>query len=220
MFPIRGLREYLRNRRLQRQERQAEERHRLSRIASLERNYNTKLAVLQTTFANGPDKLHEVQLPDYPGALYLGGVGIEAFVQSQKIEVDQLPDFIGLLQQDHVEVRHRFYSRKNSASFAGHAYIATKLEFSGQTVRVLSNDVDLLCKLAQADFNPPPPWVAFPELGPWIGALQGDAEYWYSNVWDRYWDHLTPDQRTTFLRDRSPGADWEECIRWREPRQC
>lgn len=78
------------------------------------------------------------------------------------------------------------------------------------------------------EFNPPPPWLAWYELGSSICNLQGDAQYWYENVWDRYWESLSLAEQDAFIEARRTSAnayltdeewgEWLEAVRTRDAR--
>ncbi|ASL46688.1 hypothetical protein bAD24_III04820 [Burkholderia sp. AD24] len=189
-----------------------------SNIATLERAYATTLTELRQVFEGLPDNLYNARLPSYPGARHLGELGINAVLQSQLIETTLLPDFIRILQEDHQQIGDRHYSRTSSrVGSGGDIYVSAEPQFSGQLIKVLTNEVDVLHKLAAANFNPPLPWTLFPELGLPIRVSQGDAQYWYENIWDPYWHSLSTTEQDKFMRDKQPSPEWEEALRWREP---
>ena len=190
-----------------------------ARVEALEKIFAIKLPVMQTAFMNAPADFFDGTLPEYPPALYLNEIGVDAFVTNMAIEDSLLEKFFDIAASDMVEVESMHYMSKGDAHKICHTFVATKSEFQGHTVYVLTNDMNLLRRLGDDDLNPPPPWSLFPKLGLPVGDMQGDAQYWYENHWYPYWRHLSPDQRTKFLRDRNPGPDWEECLRWREPKQ-
>lgn len=95
-------------------------------------------------------------------------------------------------------------------------------------MRLLTNDVTLVRQLIKADFNPPCPWVAFYELGPFVGSLQGNAEFWYHHIWDKFWESLSPTEQTAFLEKKrgetlpymsdQEWEDWVSELRFRDPK--
>lgn len=209
---------FMRERGAKRQERRLADEVNRSNMATLERVYATTLTEFQQVFQDSPDNLCNVQLPCYPGARHLGALGINAVLQSQLIESALLPDFIRLLQEDHQQVGDLHYSRRTSSRVGagGDIYVSAEPQFSGQLIRVLTNEIDVLHKLAAAHFNPPLPWKLFPELGLPIRVSQGDAQYWYENIWDPYWHSLTTTEQDDFMRDKRPSPEWEDALRWRE----
>ncbi|MCA8086318.1 hypothetical protein [Burkholderia cenocepacia] len=58
--------------------------------------------------------------------------------------------------------------------------------------------------------------------------LQGDAQYWYENVWDRYWESLSLIEQDVFVDERRSSAlaylseeqwaEWIDAIRTRDAR--
>ncbi len=178
------------------------------RIAALERAFALPRAALREMFPEGAP-IEEIPLPAYPGAIWLGEVGIYAFVQSQSIEVDDLPRYRACVAAGKLDT-----------------LFAESEVTGGQQVRVLTRDMALLSALS--DFSPPPPWVAWPELGPLAICLQGDAAHWYESIWDRYWEGLSLPQQAAYLKraearmlgniDPETWQDWLETLRMRDHR--
>ena len=133
------------------------------------------------------------------------------------------PRYLNIIREDRKEVAWRHYERDGL-----HTLVTNDEQLSGKNVRLLTNDVDLLRKLASSGFYPPCPWIAFYELGSLAHATQGDAEYWYHNIWDPFWESLSLDEQSVFLDKKraetldyltdEEWADWVEGIRWRDPR--
>ncbi|UVE54124.1 hypothetical protein [Burkholderia sp. EMB26] len=93
---------------------------------------------------------------------------------------------------------------------------------------MLTSDAELVRSVSASRFNPPPPWLAWYALGPLIFNLQGDAQYWYENVWDRYWESLGLAEQDVFIQrwrastnfylSEKEWAEWLEAIRTRDAR--
>ncbi|KVP45111.1 hypothetical protein WL12_03730 [Burkholderia ubonensis] len=61
-----------------------------------------------------------------------------------------------------------------------------------------------------------------------IYTLQGDAQYWYENVWDRYWESLSLTEQDAIIEERRSSTnaylseeeweEWLEAVRTRDAR--
>ncbi|WP_124496100.1 hypothetical protein [Burkholderia contaminans] len=71
--------------------------------------FDTDLDVLRKTFASTPPTLRSRLLPNYPGAMWMGHIGVSAFGVTQDIEVEQFPVYFNLVATGCERVgRHRF----------------------------------------------------------------------------------------------------------------
>jgi hypothetical protein len=155
--------------------------------------------------------------------VWLGNLGIKAFVQIQAIESSHLHAYLNLTQDGRQSPAPRHFVSEPDEEYVRHALLSTKAEFAGEMAYLITNDLELLKTLTSAGFNPPAPWVAFPECGPMIFNLQGDAQYWFENMWDPYWESLSLAEQSDFLTMKKPDgiadwADWVDAIRTRDPR--
>ena len=67
--------------------------------------------------------------------------------------------------------------------------------------------------------EPPPPWIAFPSLGPDIPPNQGAEEAYVDLDWLPFWSALTADEKAAYLdRWQAPSA-WREAISARYDQQ-
>lgn len=195
------------------------------RVAALERAFALPRAALREVF---PERapIEDIPMPVYPGAVWLGEVGIHAFVQSQSVEVDELPRYRACIAAGRSEVGPYRFRRVGADGRQLDTLFVESEETGGCQVRVLTRDVALLCELS--DFPPPPPWIAWPEPGPLAVCLQGDAALWYENIWDRYWEGLSLPRQAAYLAeaearmrgkiDPQTWQDWLETLRMRDPR--
>jgi hypothetical protein len=153
----------------------------------------------------------------------LEDTGLGAFLVHQTIEVAQIPPYIMAIRNGREEVGWRHYKQADLQTLVRHDQ-----ELAGINMRLLTNDVSLIRKLACAGFNPPCPWIAFYELGPFVGSLQGNADYWYHHVWDPYWESLSFPEQADFLERKrretvaymseNEWRDWVEGLRGRDAR--
>lgn len=187
-------------------------------VAEFETIFGKTLVQLQNVFSAGPDDLGGEPLPAYPGARFLGELGLNAFGQTHHIEVEQFPRFLNLVRQGRHEVAWLHHNRE-SGGVTYSTLLSSDSRFAGRAVRVLSNDIDLIRAFHAEGFHPPPPWIAWYEQGPFIHATQGDLEYWFLYVWDRYWESLSLAEQDAFLKARRAGTrgyisdeDWEDWL--------
>ncbi|MFP3836291.1 hypothetical protein, partial [Chryseobacterium sp. SIMBA_028] len=76
-------------------------------------------------------------------------------VQTQAIEPHQLRAYMELIQAGRQSAGPGHFISKLHDTYLRHVLVSTKPEFSGDMVRLLTNDVELLNTLAAARFNPP-----------------------------------------------------------------
>ncbi|WP_157660210.1 hypothetical protein [Burkholderia ubonensis] len=191
---------------------------------AIEQLFEADLTYLRETFAGTPRTLQSESFPDYPGALWMGDLVVRAFCVTQDVEVEQFPVYVNLVVVGRERVGPRQFVRDGST----HTFFSSADHYSGKKVSLLTNDVELVRSVSASGFNPPPPWLAWYELGSLIYNLQGDAQYWYENVWDRYWESLSLAEQDAFIDGRRSSTDaylseeewpkWLEAIRTRDAR--
>lgn len=191
---------------------------------AIEQLFDADLTYLRETFAGTSTALRSESFPDYPGAVWGGDLGVKAFCVTQDVEVEQFPVYVNLVAAGRKRVGPRQFVRDATQ----HTFFSSVDRFSGKQVSLLTNDVELVRSISASGFNPPPPWLAWYELGPLIYNLQGDAQYWYENVWDRYWESLGLTEQDAFIDRRRPPtsaylsgeqwAEWLDAIRTRDVR--
>ncbi|KVU75283.1 hypothetical protein WK73_13730 [Burkholderia ubonensis] len=191
---------------------------------AIEQLFEADLTHLREAFAGTPVTLQSESFPDYPGALWMGDLGVRAFCVTQVVEVEQFPVYVNLVVVGRERVGPRQFVRDGST----HTFFSSADHYSGKTVSLLTNDVELVRSVSASRFNPPPPWLAWYELGSLIYNLQGDAQHWYENVWDRYWESLSLAEQDAFIEGRRSSTyaylseveweEWIEAIRMRDAR--
>ncbi|RQP94664.1 hypothetical protein [Burkholderia stagnalis] len=212
--------QYVRERQNKRIERALLEEHKKAAV----RLFETNLDALRKAFACSPVSLQSTPLPSYPGAMWMGHIGINAFSVTQDIEVEQFPVYFNLVAAGRERVGQHQFVRDGSI----HTFFCSADRRSGKKVNLLTNDVELVRAVSAAAFNPPPPWLAWYELGSLMCSLQGDAQHWYENVWDRYWENLSLAEQDAFIEERRSSAnayltaeewaEWLEAVRTRDAR--
>ncbi|KWI59932.1 hypothetical protein WT72_09010 [Burkholderia pseudomultivorans] len=194
------------------------------RQQAIEQIFEADLAYVREVFAETPAALRSESFPDYPGAVWTGDFGVSAFYVTQDVEVVQFPIYVNLVVKGRKRAGPRQFVRDGSL----HTFFSAADRHSGKQVSLLTNDVELVRSVSASGFNPPPPWLAWYELGSLIYTLQGDAQYWYENVWDRYWESLSLDEQGVFIeRQRSSMSaylsegerrEWLAAVRTRDAR--
>lgn len=191
---------------------------------AIEQLFEADLTYLREKFAGTPRALQSESFPDYPGAVWMEDLGIKAFCVTQDVEVEQFPVYVNLVSAGRERVGPRQFVRDGPL----HTFFSGIDRYSGKQISLLTNDVELVRSVSVSGFNPPPPWLAWYELGSLIYTLQGDAQYWYENVWDRYWEHLSLTEQDAFIDKRRPltsaylsgeqWTEWLDAIRMRDAR--
>ncbi|WP_454763977.1 hypothetical protein [Cupriavidus campinensis] len=104
MLSILNMRKWLEELGIKRAEARATREFADLRVRALERDFSMRLGELQGIFAASsrepPPPQSAGLVPEYPGAQWLGELGIAAFVQSQEIEADALPEYLDLVRAD------------------------------------------------------------------------------------------------------------------------
>ncbi len=95
-----------------------------------------------------------------------------------------------------------------------HLFISIGEEFSGAILSIISDDISVFERIAEANSSPPPPWVAFPDVDEplKLGSLQGDLEYWWDGYWLPFWENLSSEERVMYLQKYEATDDWRQCI--------
>lgn len=203
----------------------AERRFYKDQAETVERVFREDIKTLRELFPLGAYSLKDQDYSD-PKDIYLDKIGLNAISHTEEIGVEQFPLLVNILKEGREEVSYRRFERKSEGSTKT-TILATEDRFSGKTVRLLTNDIDLLKSISATHFSPPPPWIAWYELGPTgLLARQGDAEFWFDHVWDRFWNNLNPEEKKSYLSDwrmktKSYISDeeWNEWISFIEVRE-
>lgn len=192
-------------------------------IEAIQHVYGIQIDKLADIFSRKNSGAVPECIPSYIDVQNLRDSGLNAFLVTRTIEVAQLPRYIIAIREGREEVAWQHYRQGDL-----HTLIKHDQKLSGIDTHLLTNDVALIQKLASASFNPPCPWIAFYELGPFVGSMQGNAEYWYHHTWDRYWHALTLSDQAQFLEEKrqetaaymseNEWQDWVDGLRFRDPR--
>lgn len=185
-----------------------------ARVHALEHVFNTTHKELRQRFLIATPGLSGAKPPMFPSTQYLEDIDIEALVTMFQIEREQIPVASKVIEGcGFVLLSPGIYVGNSSAHDMRKVQLAMVNGFGGVVVSVLSNDMDVLWKLHDASLNPPPPWIAFPDMDPdSLGALQGDVEYWWAAFWNPFWGTLDSAEQVKFLHDRNATVEWSDCI--------
>ncbi|KVU88403.1 hypothetical protein WK74_09135 [Burkholderia ubonensis] len=171
--------------------------------AAAARLFDTNLDVLRKTIESTLMTLQSASFPNYPGGVWMGHIGVNAFGVTQDIEVEQFPVYFNLVVVGRERVGPNQFVRGGSIN----TFFSSTDHCSGKKVSLPTNDVEFVRSVSTSGFNPPPPWLAWSELGSLIYNLQSDAQYWYENVWDRYWESLSLAEQNAFIEERRTSAN-------------
>lgn len=196
-------------------------------LKNLEDTFGKSLSELQTIFGSGSLDLKKQRLPAYPKPIYQDDAGIDAFGLIHHVQPSQFPALLNLVRQGREEVAYFHFMREVDGQLLS-TLLSPSWRFSERDVRLLSNDVELIAKLSEQGFHPPPPWITLYEFGPVLHISQGDPHYWLNYVWDSFWESLSLDEQTNFLEAGRKETDayistedwelWVESIRMRDAR--
>ncbi|RFU45343.1 hypothetical protein [Paraburkholderia sp. DHOC27] len=187
---------------------------------------------LSELFRRTPELLHiifgnavstrTIRPSSYARVEYLGEHGFHAFLWAQNMEAAAYPRFLSIVRGEGEDQDFRHFRRGEFTSF-----VATRVEFLGRNVSLLTNDSELLDRLSEVQFSPNPPWIMYPDLGPLASYNQGEQEYWDRHVWTPFWKSLSPEQKDLYIDRRSEAAltymlpeewdDWVYSIRRNDP---
>jgi hypothetical protein len=196
-------------------------------IRSLEETFDRTLEELRVLFARGPVDLADASLPAYPPVVFDASAGVNAFGAVFDIESSQFPRFLNLIRTTGEEEGWLCF-RRQAAGSATCTLLRTESRFRGVSVKMLTNNREVLLAIAQGRFNPAPPWIAMYEHGPFLHLPQGEPEFWLEYVWSPFWRSLSLDEQKEFVRSarRDTRAyisdddwrDWLIDLRMRDPR--
>ncbi|WP_155836174.1 hypothetical protein [Burkholderia sp. AU4i] len=185
-----------------------------AQMKALEDVFGRTAEALRAGFPAALDLAGRQDLPLYPKAVYLGDCGVNAFVQHQNMEINAFPRFLSAVREGGEEVDFLFYRRGDFVSL-----VRFNDELAGRNVWLLTNDVELMVRLALSRFSPPPPWVAWCEHGPFVTYNQGAPEYWYHNIWEPFWSSLTLEEQDQYIEARGvevrsylSDEEWEDWV--------
>ncbi len=203
-----------------------ERRYYKEQAEALERVFGKSIDVLRKLFPMVEPILRDIGSSD-PQDKFLDKLEVNALVHTEEISAEQFPLMMSLLNKGHDEVSLGQFESKTGGQVK-RTLLATEDRFSGKTVRLLTNDIELLNSITEAQFTPPPPWVVWLEAGPASAVeRQGDIEYWYSYVWDKFWNKLSLSEQEKYLaqwREKAKHiseADWHDwvlMVRMRDPK--
>jgi hypothetical protein len=169
---------------------------------------------LRAAFGNSNLVPQTDRSPGYPRIKYLGEHGLHAFMWTQNMEVAAYPKFFNIVCGDDEDLDFLHFQRGEFTSFIAH-----KVEFLARNVYLLTNDSELLNRLSKERFSPNPPWIMYPDLGPFTSYNQGEPEYWDRFVWTPFWQSLSAEERDVYFANRAEAAlaymsqeEWDDWV--------
>jgi len=204
-----------------------ERRYYKEQAEAIERVFGKSVEALRKLFPMAEPRLRDIGSSDSQDK-FLDKLDVNALVHTEEVSPEQFPLMMSLLNKGREEVSLGQFERSTGGQLK-RSLLATEDRFSGKTVRLLTNDIELLNSIVEAKFSPPPPWVVWLELGPASAvARQGDAEYWYDFVWDKFWNKLSLAEQEQYVvqwREKTKPniseADWNDwvlMVRMRDPK--
>ena len=162
------------------------------------------------------------ELPEfhpYPRKDFLGVNGVYAYrVQFMAAAVDA-ESVLGVIR-DHFKIeRFDVFQAGSARNDKGESiHFSIHPEFNGAVVELVSNSIPFFESLDKLGIQPPPPWVAFPEIVPdALGSLQGSIDYWWTWYWEPFWETASDEEKTRYLVDNHASPQWSLCIKAHQP---
>lgn len=173
---------------------------------TVERYFSEDIKNLKEWFDFGKVNLEDASYPDRQD-VNLSKIGVNALVHTEEVMIEQFPLLVTLIKKGREEVAFCHYIR-HAGDITYRTIFATEDRFGGRATRILTNDLELLKAIADSRFRPPPPWLVWFQLGPNCSIeRQGDTEFWFSYIWDRFWTRLGLEDQAKYV------ADWREQTR-------
>lgn len=170
--------------------------------------------LLRATFGDAAIISRTTTPSTYARVEYLGQHGFHAFIWAQNMEASAYPGFFNIVRGDSEDEDFRHFKRDQFTSF-----VASDVEFLARNVYLLTNDVELIDRLSQETFSPNPPWIMYPDLGPFASYNQGEPEYWDRFVWHPFWSRLSIEEQDEYLKKRRvqtkeymSDGEWEDWL--------
>lgn len=149
-------------------------------------------------------------LANFPPKDFLGSQEVFAYRLDFMVTMEQAPLLVDAIRRVFPSVDqgalqeggHRNDSRES-------IHFAVRSEFNGATVELLTNADSLMLALDALQLEPPPPWVAFPDIDPdTLGSRQGAIDYWWNVYWQPFWAGLSGPEREQFKVKHNIPTGW------------
>jgi hypothetical protein len=151
----------------------------------------------------------------YPRKIFLGQQGLFAYHAILMITDDEFEKLCALIgrtfgQATIKQTQKEIYLNDDGAALQ----IAVRQEFNGLIIEMITNSKVLLEGLDASFKAPPPPWFAFSQMEPIEAVMgkQGSLEYWWSWLWEPFWENANTETRVAYLRDHKASEEWIECL--------
>ncbi|NIF53708.1 hypothetical protein [Burkholderia sp. Ax-1724] len=163
--------------------------------------FSHSFEVMKSVFQQPMESAEISGLPEFPPISNVADLGLPAVLVIRHMEIESFPRYLGSVRKGYEEVGLFHYQKDNF-----HTFVSFSDELGGRNAYVLTNSIDLVVELAQEEFSPPPPWIAWCHYGPFVRYNEGAEQYWDVNIWTPFWRHLMPEARDAYIDRRSVAA--------------
>jgi hypothetical protein len=154
-------------------------------------------------------------LAPYPRKEFLGAQAVFAYRLQFMVKGGQAPKLMEAIRKHFPSVDERNLQEGEHRNGVGEAiHFAVRSEFNGATVEMLTNSDSLMLALDALQLEPPPPWVAFPNIDPdTLGSRQGAIEYWWNIYWQPFWACQSSPENQRFNDTNKVPIGWDIYLR-------
>lgn len=161
------------------------------------------------------DETHEFQV--YPPKILLKDQGVFAYRLEFATFKADASRVLGALASQFECPDQALFQEGRVQNGGKSVHFSIRQEFGGAVIVLVTNSIELIKKIDALDIEPPPPWVAFPDIDPSIlGSLQGAMEYWWDWLFSPFWSGLSANERMDYLTRHSADEDWADFLSMRE----
>ncbi len=153
-------------------------------------------------------------LARYPGKEFLAEQGVFAYRLVFMVTMEDAPKLVDAIRNRFASVGGGTLQEGEHHNAQGESiHFAVRSEFNGATVEMLTNSDSLVLSLDALQMEPPPPWVAFPDIDPdTLGSRQGAIDYWWNIYWRPFWAMLNGYERERFKAKYDAQTGWIEYL--------
>lgn len=160
--------------------------------------------------------LYDKSMGDQPKVLSLDRVGVSACYASFLIDQCDVPVFRNLIELKFRSIERRVFNGIFVERYEGVSkaecliFCVSTREFNSATIQVIANDLVFFDSVRRAEFDVPPPWVAFDQYPPswWGENMQGAQGYYNDNYFFPYFIRLSEAQRHIYYRRYNAAGEW------------
>ena len=153
-------------------------------------------------------------LARYPRKEFLGAQAVFAYRLSFMVNIEHASKLVSAIREHFPSVDERNLQEGEHRNSVGESiHFAVRSEFNGATVEMLTNSDSLLLALDALQLEPPPPWIAFPNIDPdTLGSRQGAIDYWWNIYWQPFWACQSSPKRQRFNEKNNIPSEWDVCL--------